>query len=130
MSSLSQEVISRFNLKRDSYYTKSAYGRPEEDALTERIKNAKLEQLLREKWGHKIEKGHYGFSLSSPLPTVFFEAIDYLLEKLDERCPNFTFSQIKLKMGSVRFYLNGIDTETDYEVEAIAQELHDKYLFY
>lgn len=128
---LSEEVISRFNLKRNSYYTESAYGGADEEATLNRRKfNEELESDLRKKWGHKVKPPHYGVSLGSPLPPIFFAAIDYMLDKVNQRCPDFTFSQLKLKFSEVRFYRYGVDEETNKEIDLILHELSDQHLIY
>lgn len=77
-------------------------------------------QTFQNKWRDHLEEGHYGLAIHDP------NVINYLdkeFTKLKETVPNFTYSQIKLKYGLARVYMepyNLINTsEMEYYIDSI-----------
>jgi hypothetical protein len=67
-----------------------------------------LEEFMK-KWRSHLESGHYGLDIEHS------EVITYLDEKftqLEEEFPHFTFSQIKMKFGSSRVYMEPSEIRT------------------
>jgi hypothetical protein len=58
------------------------------------------------KWGKHLEEGHYGLIIHNPM---VIKHLDHMFELLLELNPNFTYSQIKVKNGFARVYINGLD---------------------
>lgn len=60
-----------------------------------------------------LEKGHYGLDLYDQ------RMIDYLDKEFEEliKLPNFSYSQIKKKFNSFRFYCNGVPSNKIQEIE-------------
>lgn len=65
-------------------------------------KEESYDSYLIEKWKGRIPKGWYGFD---GIPKIWGLIIDKFLEELEKECPNFEIHQIKLKYGSLRFYV-------------------------
>lgn len=62
-------------------------------------------EIFNEKWKDHLEKGHYGMDIYDS------DVVDYVdkeFEKLKIEHPGFTYSQIKLKFGSPRVYLDNV----------------------
>lgn len=71
----------------------------------QRIREGKSRyQALVTKWQHKIVPGWYGFDLYD-VPLRWLNIIDDFLDYLHQEDPNFKIHQIKLKFGSLRFYV-------------------------
>ena len=61
------------------------------------------------KWKNYLEPGHYGLDITHP------DVINYLDQKFTEIqtiYPNFQYSQIKLKFGQARVYMEPYDIDT------------------
>lgn len=71
---------------------------------------------FNEKYKAFLEEGHYGLAIDNQ------NVITYLDEKFQEfiKVPGFTYSQIKIKFSSVRFYATNVPTS---EVELKLQEI-------
>jgi len=67
--------------------------------------------LLFWKWAYRVGKDWYGFNLGD-IPEVWTNVLDDFLAWLDVHCPDFQIHQVKMKLGSLRFYIN---TRTDGE---------------
>lgn len=65
--------------------------------------------LLFWKWAYRVGKGWYGFNLGH-IPPVWTKMLDEFLCWLENKRPDFEIHQIKMKMGSLRFY---VGTKTD-----------------
>jgi hypothetical protein len=118
------ELKQKYNLAPDSYYTKSPY------SMDLYGKTSPREIVLREKWKNYIEPKYYGFSLGGPTPAVWFDVIDEFLDFLKEKHPDFKILQIKLKMGSLRCYIENISPDTQKLVFDLENLLSDKFLVY
>ena len=59
-------------------------------------------EKFNERWKDHLEKGHYGMTIDDPDVISY---MDYNFKILKSINPNFTFSQIKLKFGSARVYV-------------------------
>jgi hypothetical protein len=57
------------------------------------------------KWAYRVGKGWYGFSLGD-VPRVWTDLLDEFLCWLEIQCPDFEIQQIKMKIGSVRVYVD------------------------
>ena len=73
------------------------------------------------KYKDYLEIGHYGLDLDNP------EAIEYLDNEFQEfiKIPDFSYSQIKSKFSSFRFYNCGVSHEKTKEVEQKLKEIYD-----
>lgn len=82
-------------------------------------------QEFNEKWNKYLETGHYGLDIENP------KVIEYLDKKfleLEKEFPNFQYSQIKLKFGTARVYMEPqqIDTHTiEQSINKIVQNYID-----
>ncbi len=65
--------------------------------------------LLFWNWAYRVGKGWYGFHLGH-IPPVWKDMLDEFLSWLESQCPDFEIHQIKMKFGSLRFY---IDTHSE-----------------
>jgi hypothetical protein len=76
-------------------------------------------EQFNEKYKNFLEEGHYGLSVGDE------EFIKWLDNKFQEfiKHPSFTYSQIKSKFGTGRFYCEGLSTEQIKEVENRIMEL-------
>jgi hypothetical protein len=61
--------------------------------------------LLFWKWSYRVGKGWYGFNLGH-IPPVWTDMLDDFLSWLETQCPDFEIHQIKMKLGSVRVYVD------------------------
>jgi hypothetical protein len=61
--------------------------------------------LMFSKWAYRVGKGWYGFSLGD-VPRVWTDVLDEFLCWLEIQCPDFENQQIKMKIGSVRVYVD------------------------
>lgn len=90
---------------------------------------------LFQKWGFKVTRGWYGFSLESA-PFVWALIIHEFLEWLETKCPNFEIHQQKVKMGGYRCYVDlkcqneEIVKEVRAEISFIESWLFHKDLIY
>ena len=79
-----------------------------------------------EKYNKWLEKGHYGLSISNE------RQIDYLNEVFEglTLIDGFSFSQIKSKFGSYRFYCSSnVPLGTQSKVEAKLKELENERIY-
>ena len=95
---IARHLMTKYNLRRDSYYKDSPYTNRDSDE-NKLAKQREAELLL--KWEDRISPGFYGFSLA-PAPSVWFDVVDELLEYTRERCENFKIMQIKVKFSGTR----------------------------
>jgi len=61
--------------------------------------------LMFSKWAYRVGKGWYGFNLGD-VPRVWTDVLDEFLCWLEIQCPDFEIQQIKMKIGSVRVYVD------------------------
>lgn len=121
------ELIEKYNLKENSYYTESPYlNRNEEDDKL----SAKKEAELLVKWKDHIPKGWYGFSFGTPTPHMWFDVIDEFLEYVKSQQSDFQILQIKIKFSGVRIYLNNISEDIQEQISKLEEVLSDKFLIY
>ena len=68
---------------------------------------------FNEKYKDYLEEGHYGLAFGDE------EFVNWLDNKFQEfiKKPGFTYSQIKVKFGTGRFYCEGLDNKLIEEVE-------------
>lgn len=64
-----------------------------------------------EKWKNHLEPGHYGLAIDNEKVTDY---LDETFTQLKKQFPDFQYSQIKLKFGTARVYMepHQIDTHT------------------
>jgi hypothetical protein len=60
---------------------------------------------LFSKWAYRVGKGWYGFNLGH-IPPVWTDMLDEFLCWLEIQCPDFEIQQIKMKLGSIRVYVD------------------------
>lgn len=97
------------------------------NAVKQRAENH--EEILFEKWGHKIKEGFYGFDLYL-VPREWIEILDRLLIEIEGRCPDFAICQIKTKFGGVRIYLDNVDDVIKECKRYIEEVLYNEDLIY
>lgn len=68
---------------------------------------------FNEKWKRHLESGHYGLDVSNE---TVIEYLDKTFTDLEKQFPNFQYSQIKLKFGSARVYMEPYEINTS-EIE-------------
>ena len=76
---------------------------------------------FNQKYIDYLDYGHYGLALDNP------EAIAYLDNEFQEfiKDPDFSYSQIKSKFNSFRFYNTGVSHEKTIEVEQKLKQIYD-----
>jgi hypothetical protein len=76
---------------------------------------------FNEKYNDYLDHGHYGLALDNP------EAIAYLDNEFQEfiKDPDFSYSQIKSKFNSFRFYNTGLTEKQTREVEQKLKQIYD-----
>lgn len=74
------------------------------------------------KYKDYLEDGHYGLDLHNP------EAVEYLDNEFQEfiKTPDFSYSQIKSKFNSFRFYNCGVSHEKTLEVEQKLKKIYNE----
>jgi hypothetical protein len=68
---------------------------------------------FNEKYKDFLEEGHYGLAIND---AEFILWLDERFQTFIQK-PGFSFSQIKMKFGSGRFYCEGLEMEEINEVE-------------
>jgi len=73
------------------------------------------------KYADYLEDGHYGLDLHNP------EAVEYLDNEFQEfiKIPDFSYSQIKSKFSSFRFYNSGVSHEKTLEIEQKLKQIYN-----
>ncbi len=68
---------------------------------------------FNEKYKDYLEKGYYGLALNDP------KIIEYLDKEFEEliKLPGFSYSQIKEKFPTSRFYVEGVSSDKINEIE-------------
>jgi len=83
------------------------------------------------KYRKHIPRGHYGFSLGSPIIPSWCEIIDKVLELCISEDPNFEIHQVKIKFGTVHFNVHSDIIEDTHDVDRlIMRTLFDRALIY
>lgn len=74
---------------------------------------------FNEKYQDFLEERHYGCALVQQKQIEYLDKVfqDFIL------IPGFSYSQIKAKFGSYRFYCKGLSEEVCYKVEEDLKEL-------
>lgn len=117
------KLLSKYSIKRDSYYNFNPY-------LEKEIVISKEEVKLCESWQHRVEKGWFGISIGSPAPESWFKFLNEFLRLVEQYNPDFKILQIKQKFGECRMYLRNISEETQDIIDIVCDELFDKNLIY
>lgn len=58
-----------------------------------------------EKYENYISKGHYGFSLGTPIIPAWNEILEKIIDLCIKTDPEFEICQVKIKFGRVCFYV-------------------------
>lgn len=77
-------------------------------------------EQFNEKYEHFLEERHYGLDIDNEKVIAY---LDEVFETELTKIPGFTYSQIKLKFNSSRFYSTGLTTERESEIEKKINEL-------
>ena len=74
------------------------------------------------KYDKYLERGHYGCDVHGENQIGFLDNMfqKYIL------IPGFSYSQIKSKFNSYRFYCNGLDSDEIYVVEKTLKQLENE----
>jgi uncharacterized membrane protein len=90
-----------------------------EQSLKNLENNKMTTEEFNEKYKNYIEDGHYGLDIYNQ------NVIEYLDNQFQEliKIPNFSYSQIKTKFNSVRFYCENVDLNKIREIETEIETL-------
>ena len=77
-------------------------------------------QEFNEKYSDFLEERHYGLDIHDEKVIAY---LDEVFETELTKIPGFTYSQIKLKFNSSRFYATGLSSEKETEIERKINEL-------
>jgi len=77
-------------------------------------------QQFNEKYKNFLEERHYGLDIHDEKVINY---LDNLFENELTKIPGFTYSQIKLKFSSSRFYATGLTPEKESEIESTINAL-------
>lgn len=95
------------------------------------FESEKTDGYFINKYRTHIPKGHYGFSLGSPIIPTWCEIIDKVLELCVAEDPNFEIQQVKIKFGTVHFNVHSDVIEDTHDVDRlIMSTLFDRALIY
>jgi len=84
-----------------------------------------------EKYKRHIPPFYYGFALGAPIISSWNDIIDEILELCIRIDPNFEIHQIKIKYGSICFYVYSDVIEDILDVEQLIEcTLYDSALIY
>jgi hypothetical protein len=75
---------------------------------------------FNEKYSAYLEERHYGLDIHDEKVIAY---LDEIFETELTKIPGFTYSQIKLKFNSSRFYATGLSNEKENEIEKKINEL-------
>jgi len=75
---------------------------------------------FNEKYSEYLEERHYGLDIHDEKVIAY---LDEIFENELTKIPGFTYSQIKLKFNSSRFYAEGLPEGKDSEIEKKINEL-------
>lgn len=131
---IAEQLIAKYNLAADSYYTESPYTNKYSLSAPEAKENYMAGSYyngdLNIKWAEHIPDGWYGFDIGYPVPTVWYKVIDEFLTCVKEQCPDFEILQQKVKFGGYRCYLNNINKDIQEEIDKLESVLYDEFLVY
>ena len=123
------ELIKRYNLKENSYYTESPYNNPRIEAefpfVNQECKrlNIKYKKYIHERW--------YGFSgLGHPMPLFWINVLEEFTDSLVEEFPEIEILQVKIKFSGLRFYTNNTSPEVREAINKLEKVLSDNFLIY
>ena len=129
-----KKILEKYNLSvdiPDEYKTiyEFEYKNPEAD-----VSNFYPEHpdwLLIKKYDEHIPPGWYGFSLGTPTPKAWFDAIEEILDFIIEKDPDFEIHQIKIKYGSLCFYCasNVIEDLDEIEYYLLENMFSEKLIY-
>jgi len=89
------------------------------------------DHLLTIKYDKYIPSGWYGFDIGIPINPVWMVIIDKILELCISVDPKFEIHQIKLKFGTINFYVESDIIEDIHEISVlISKTLNDNALIY
>lgn len=89
------------------------------------------DDVLCKKYKENIPKGWYGFDIGTPTPINWVIAIDKILTLLIKNDKNLEIHQIKMKWGSICFYVEShIIEDIDDIGFLISDELSSKKMIY
>ena len=89
-----------------------------------KIRDINTIQKFDKKWGKHLEKGFYGMEINDPDVILYVDSMFELLNIIDNE---FKYSQIKLKFGYSRVYLEKIEHN---EISKIIENGINNILFY
>lgn len=99
--------------------------------VADNFESEKNDSFFIKKYKSYISQGHYGFSIGTPINPKWNELMDEILEFCVLKDPNFKIQQIKIKFGSMCFYVSSSVIEDIHEIEVLIMEtLFDKSLIY
>ena len=76
----------------------------------------KNNQYFIDKYKSYVTAGYYGFEVNSYMPECWRDIIDDVLELFIKNDPSFEIHQIKMKFGSIRFYVVTKNIEDLHEI--------------
>lgn len=89
------------------------------------------DDYLCAKYQNHIEPNHYGFDIGTPIVPAWMNVLDEVVGLCVKNDSDFSFTQIKLKFGGIRFYASSILIEDIDEIcSYIENILFDKKLVY
>ncbi len=127
--SLSEEIINKFNLAPNSYYPDIENPYKSKTVESENVERT-AEDRLRAKVINRTPKGWYGVSFGSPTPTIWFAALDYLFDKLNEIEPGWELYQCTIKYGHLKLYVGNVSEGTQKEIRILWEVMSDEKLIY
>jgi hypothetical protein len=77
-------------------------------------------EQFNEKYADFLEERHYGLDIDHEKVVAY---LDDVFENELTKLPGFSYSQIKLKYSTSRFYANGVSSERETEIERKINEL-------
>ena len=132
-----KKILDGYDLKVDipkeyeNVYDFVALSDEDADAEVRRFYSDKTDFKLYEKYKEHVPRGWYGFSLGTPTPVNWIDAIDNILTLLISKDPDFKIMQIKMKFGGVRFYTASDVIDDLFDIETLIEDrMYDKKLIY
>lgn len=116
-----QELLNKYNLEvviPDEYKTVYKYVEAHPEKESESFRHPIInDDYLDEKYKKHIPQGWYGFAIGNPTPINWSIVIDKILDLLIKHDPDFEIHQIKIKFGSIRFY---VESKTIEDIQDIS----------
>jgi hypothetical protein len=118
-----QELIKKYDLKPNSYYTESPYKNKE------LLSSLYSDEMMNDNWKDHIPDGWYGWDIGGFLPDRCMEAINEFLEWVNLLDPAFEIHQLKIKYGGFRC---NIQTELNIsdQITLLESYISDDLLFW